>query len=130
MNGNTDLMSISHELFHGYQHENGQGGASIFNEVEAYVFSWRVTKDFANKSDPDNNPTGGFPLARTDSDRGRSYESSVQSLLTSKTFPKKDFINAVQLFQLESTSNAIGVYQNYPIQKDNQKNSLLFRFYP
>lgn len=32
------IESLAHELFHGVQHEQGQGGASIFNEVEAYVF--------------------------------------------------------------------------------------------
>ena len=28
----------AHELFHGVQYENGQGGETVFNEVEAYAF--------------------------------------------------------------------------------------------
>lgn len=38
------IESLAHELFHGVQHEQGQGGASIFNEVEAYVFGVVVAK--------------------------------------------------------------------------------------
>lgn len=38
----TNIESLTHELFHAVQHLNGQGGASIFNEVEAYVFSYGI----------------------------------------------------------------------------------------
>ena len=34
----SKVEGVAHELFHGYQCEKGQGGASVFNEVEAGVF--------------------------------------------------------------------------------------------
>lgn len=39
MGGYNDIYNLSHELFHAFQYENGQGGATIYNEVEAYIFS-------------------------------------------------------------------------------------------
>jgi hypothetical protein len=40
------------------------------------------------------------------------------------------WIKAVQLFKTQSSSNSVGVYSNYPIQRPNQTKSLLSRFYP
>lgn len=130
MNGNTDLASVAHELFHDYQHEKGQGGASILNEVEAYVFCWTVATDYANKNETADYPTGAFPLARTNTDKGLSYENSVKTLFNSKTFPKEAFRNAVLLFKSQSTSNESGIYNSYPIKRNNQTKYLLHSFYP
>ena len=35
----------AHELFHGVQYENGQGGETVFNEVEAYAFQDVIIKN-------------------------------------------------------------------------------------
>lgn len=45
------VESVAHELFHGFLHENGQGGASIANELEANLFgkavglNWQISTD-------------------------------------------------------------------------------------
>ena len=43
--------ALVHELFHGLQHEKGQGGTSIFNEVEANVYSDKVTSNWMLNTD-------------------------------------------------------------------------------
>jgi RHS repeat-associated protein len=126
MNGHSDLTSIAHELFHGYQHEKGQGGASIFNEVEAYVFSEAITLDY-------NKGMGATPFATSrnpNTYNGNSYTASANQLINGSTFSQNDFDNTVNLFKSESIKNSVGIYNNLPIRRSNQKTNLLSRFYP
>lgn len=129
MNGLTSLSTVSHELFHGYQHEMKQGGGSIFNEVEAYIFSQSVSNNYAMKNDLPPAPNS-FSLSRTESDQGESCENSMNKLQNDKKFPKSDFINAVKLFKSQSSSNSTGTYNKTPLRGSNQKKSILSGFYP
>ena len=120
MNGNLSLNSLSHELFHSYQHEHVQGGASIFNELEAYSFAFDVTLDYdisTNFMSNTHSGAGTYKLAidpKTSS--GKAYEDS---------FDKSNYMDtAVKLFQSQSTANNSGLYNKYPLRKNNQKNNL------
>jgi hypothetical protein len=128
MGSNTSLLDFSHELFHGYQHENGQGGASIFNEVEAYAFSNGVNASYAYMNDKASGSS--FSMARNSTANGNLYEKAANNVLNGTAFSQSDFDTTVKLFKTESESNSSGIYNNYPQRLSNQKQNLLSRFYP
>ncbi|NCD00340.1 MAG: hypothetical protein EOL95_11670, partial [Bacteroidia bacterium] len=133
MNGNNDLSTMSHEIFHAYQYENGQGGASIHNEVEAYLFSAGITYSFSMLN---GGPSSSFEYAiNPNTTGGKEYEKSVSNLLNWKSFSSSDFNSAVSLFKNNSQKNMPDiygkqVYNNYPERRNNQTKSLLSKFYP
>ena len=43
LNGSTDIGTLAHEMFHGYQDQKGQGNASQHNELQARLFSDDIT---------------------------------------------------------------------------------------
>jgi len=122
----SKIESTSHELFHGLQHELGQGGASIFNEVEANVYGSMIASKWSYNTDYvgglSSNGLGNGTSA------GNLYEQSFNNL--TKSFSNPDFVNAVRNFKLGSEKNASGLYNNKPLQLSNQKTSILKRFYP
>lgn len=121
------LESLAHEMFHGYQHEMGQGGASIFNEVEANLFGYSVAFQYAY----DNVlPFGSATPMGNSNAAGRAFENSFYGLLQSNTFSREQFNTAVQNFQGGSMKNTTGGYNNYPLQRSNQTVPLISRFYP
>ncbi|MDD4727443.1 MAG: RHS repeat-associated core domain-containing protein, partial [Dysgonamonadaceae bacterium] len=121
------LENIAHEMFHGYQHEMGQGGASIFNEVEAYLFGYTVGQQyFFDNEGPQ--VSSMIPMGRKNA-AGAIYEKSFDNL--SKRFSTEDFKKTVINFKGGSEINSQGIYNNnYPIQRQNQRKSLIKRFYP
>ncbi|PKP46966.1 MAG: hypothetical protein CVT92_17265 [Bacteroidetes bacterium HGW-Bacteroidetes-1] len=127
MGGGFTLEGIAHEMFHGYQHEKGQGGASIFNEVEANLFGYSVAIQYAY----DNVlPFGSAtPMGRNNAS-GTTFQNAFYNLHQSNTFPREHFDTAVQNFQSGSVKNATGSYRNYPLQRSNQGVPLISRFYP
>lgn len=123
------LESTAHELFHGYQHENGQGGVSIFNEVEAMVFSVSVETQYSF----DNLTMGGgssTALGKDNTSASQTYQNSFQKLTYNTTFPKGAFVSAVKNFKQGAAKNASGLYNSYPLRRSNQTKSMLSRFYP
>ncbi len=130
MNGNNDIRSISHELFHALQIKQGQGGETYYNEVEAYVFSEIVTKQYYDnlKSEP-SRKSSAFLSSNPDTDAGKTYENAMNKLLTG--FDASSFNKAVDLFQSHSEANATGVYNSKQYKKctGNEK-PLLPYFYP
>ncbi len=119
------LESTAHELFHGYQHEQGQGGASIMNEVEAHLIGYGIALEYSLNNETFASST--TPLGRNNA-IGASYQKSFNSLL--KGFSMGEFKNAVMNFKKGSISNSSGLYNNYPLRRSNQKKSMLNRFYP
>ena len=73
-NGNNNLYTISHELFHGYQDEKGQGGNSIYNEVEAMMFEYSVMLQSGE---------GSTPPIKNDNE---AYNSSVNNLISNYSY--------------------------------------------
>ena len=43
LNGGSDIGTLAHEMFHGYQDQKGQGNASQHNELQARLFSDDIT---------------------------------------------------------------------------------------
>ena len=104
------------------------GGASIFNEVEAYLF-----QDAVNMQYNSNQYFGISTYSKSNnsnSKKGQSYENSISNLLYGK-FSNKNFNNAVNLFKSQSQANSDGLYGNYKyLRRPNQKQNLIERFYP
>ena len=126
MNGNLSLHTLSHELFHGYQYEKGQGGASIFNEIEAYMFDNAITSHCRTDV---LFSFGIFMSSRNpQSIEGQLYETSMINLFYG--FSEKEFNNAVDLFKSQSVKNQEGIYNNTPLRRENQKINLIKQFYP
>src|SRR5690606_7656429 len=123
-----DVDAVSHELFHLYQYDRGQGGASIFNEIEAYLFSESVKDQFYSNEGYGSN---GFVFSIDNTTKeGALYEKSIENLLYN-SFSEKDFNNSINLFR--SNSNARDNYLNeeqYPLRRENQKDILIKEFYP
>ncbi len=129
MSGNIALRTLSHELFHGYQHENGQGGASIHNEIEAYLFEEIVNIQF-NSNSYFSYGTFMAPINR-DSKDAKTYDKSMRELLFGSEFSSYHFNKALKLFRSQSQANIDGVYNRYEhLQRPNQKQSLIKQFYP
>ena len=122
----TNIESVAHELFHGLQHDIGQGGLSLFNEVEAFVYSRVIANNWSNKSNYDGkrsmNGTG------TITPEGTAYENAFKSLL--KSYSDDNFADAVRNFKTGSVNNRSGIYNDFPLQRSNQKLSILKRYYP
>ena len=122
MGGNNDLLNISHELFHAFQFENGQGGATHYNEVEAYLYSIALT---TTKSGAGNHQlTSQFP----DSEDGQAFNTTIYNLMWNE-FSEKNFEYAVNNFASQAEANRFGVYDNYKIREGNES-PLLPAFYP
>ena len=124
MGGNNNVVDMSHELFHAFQYENCQGGATYKNEVEAYIYSnalaWEAGKAFKGQ-------LGTFNPGTPDGDK---FENAMNNLLY-KGFSQTDFSTAVNLFQSQSRMNETGTYNTgYYTKGDPSNGSLLQQFYP
>ena len=92
----NDLKALSHELFHAYQDDNGRIPHTVYNEVEAYVFSGMV-------SDPKN--------PGLQSDKNPEYARHSENMM--KGFSKKSFNYIVSHFRRDSKANTRGTYKRY-----------------
>ena len=117
---NHRIESLGHELFHAYQDVKGQGGASIHNEVEAYLFQSKIV--FMNGG-------GILPLHARNDLNNNFFENNVHTLIYG-IYNQDIFNQVVQGFQTESNKNIIGVYNSYPLIRNNQVKSLIQSFYP
>ena len=125
MGGNNTILGISHELFHAFQYENCQGGATYKNEVEAYLFSNALAFE---ASEMFGGQLGTFNPGTPDGDK---FENAMDNLLSNKIFSQTDFSTAVNLFQSQSRMNETGTYNTSHYTKGDPSNgSLLQQFYP
>ena len=113
---------LGHELFHAYQDAKGQGGASVHNEVETYLFQSKIL--FMN-----NYGCGSGPLTGAEKSNSPIYSNYINSLIYGD-YNQTIFNKVVELFKLESNANASGIYNNYPLIRNNQTESLVKSFYP
>jgi len=114
MGGELETIGyLAHELFHGYQEMKGQGGNSIHNEVEAYLFS----SLYSNKS------INGLNCRNM---KSKAYFQSVQNLLFTKDYNNfdSDFKQLVSGFKKHALANINGLYESMPLRRDNQKINL------
>ena len=122
--GINTILGMSHELFHAFQYENGQGRATYKNEVEALIYSnaiaWEAGALFVGQ-------LGTFNPGTPDGD---AYENAMNNLLGT-SFSQTDFSTAVNLFQSQSRMNETGMYNtSYYTKGDPSQGSLLQQFYP
>ncbi|MBO4544098.1 MAG: RHS repeat-associated core domain-containing protein, partial [Bacteroidales bacterium] len=96
MNKHYGVGEISHELFHAYQFENGRREASVYNEVEAYVFQKMMDPDSENS---------GF------NSENKVYEGAMNRL--KDRYNNKDFSYAVSHFRRDSQANSSKAYKDY-----------------
>ena len=119
---NHRIEYLGHELFHAYQDVKGQGGASIHNEVEAYLFQSKIL--FMN-----NLGMGISPLLGAENSYSPIYDNIVNALIYDG-YSQTNFNQTVKLFKTSSNANAFGIYNNYPLIRNNQTESLVKSFYP
>ena len=119
--GINDLRTISHELFHAYQDECGQGGSSVHNEVEAMLFQTSVITEYGwnNKTSFPASPLLG---------NVKAYNNIVDDLLDG--YSPKNINNVINYFKKYSGANKAGTYKNYPPKLSNQSRDIIQDFYP
>ena len=122
----SKVESTAHELFHGYQYEKGQHGASIYNELEANLFGISVGLNWQISTE--NWQGGSSTGLGNETWSGRLYEKEFKSL--SNTYSDINFLIATMMFKSGAEKNATGIYNNYPLIRSNQKKSLIRNFYP
>ena len=115
---------LAHELFHAIQHMNGQFGASIFNEVEAYVFCCGILQ---------NSFLGALSCAMgNDNPEGAKWEAAFNALLIND-YSWTNMQIAVDNFLKGSQANLSGIYnklQYYPAHpKTKQLQSMLQKYW-
>ena len=130
MGGHNNLLSMSHELFHAFQYENNQGGATIYNEVEAFLYSAGVATTFEFSKGKGGGIQSAILSKNNNTLKGRLYEKAMGNLLYGN-FSIEVFNIAMYLFKSESSINTSGDYNSkqYSLKKGNEK-SLLSNFYP
>ena len=119
--GINDLRTISHELFHAYQDECGQGGNSVHNEVEAMLFQTSVITEYGWNN---NTYFPASPLLGN----VKSYNDIVDDLLDGYSSNKINKV--VNYFKEYSGANKAGTYENYPQKRPNQSRDIIQDFYP
>ena len=134
MGNSCTMLQLAHELFHSYQHEKGQGGCSVWNEVEAYVYSNRVIDEYDKFPHSEYQQPDGFEFAKEEelnSSAADDYQKACQDLLKSKNFNQKSFDVARSFFRRVSQMNESGVYSKppYKFELPTNKKHLLKDFY-
>jgi len=143
MGNSRSLIELSHELFHSYQFEMGQGGASIFNEIEAYTFSNRLVNEYNDNLSYDSNyynnletnddftSSSDFINEKPLSQGAKIYEKAAGSLVNGKKFNSNDFMTALKYFRAYSAPNSGKIYysKHYKFILPQNKSCLISSFY-
>ena len=116
------VESAAHELFHGYQHENG-GIQGINGEVGAYLFGRGVAGSFNNGMTPGFQGNLDNPVA------GRAYSDAINNLLFGDSFSNSNYSTAINTFKKGSGVNAANLYGRSRVYPVNL-NPPIKRFFP
>jgi RHS repeat-associated protein len=119
MNNELSLLTISHELFHAYQYENGQCGPNVNNEVEAYLYSSVINSLY-------NNSGGPSDITGVDNEFGRIHEKAMNDLLFNG-YSQGNYEKAINTFLLGNTKGELYREHNYEI-KEISYNPLIKNF--
>ena len=116
----ANIGDIAHELFHAYQKMMGQGGESIHNEVEAYIFQAIVEGN-------------SFPLSQRSGMNGKDsqYNSAVINLFCNKDHDSFDtYFDAIAKgFKKNAIVNINGLYNGINDRLSNQTDNLVKQFF-
>jgi RHS repeat-associated protein len=113
------IESTAHELFHGYQNEFGETGATINREIGAYLFGRSITANLGYG-------TLGFGNSTS---FGTMYENAMTNLMYSLTFSQQNYNAALNNFKAGASVNVEGKYNRFII-RSNDINPVVKRFYP
>jgi len=135
LNGNDrEVGTLAHEMFHAYQDYNNRSEASIFNEVEANLFSFSVLFQQYEAAincifTPKHSPlVNGQPSENSSKEYERYYGDASYLLLGN--FNREKFNNVVSGFLEYSKQNANGKYNNgYKQGGDIYENTLIEKFF-
>ena len=94
--GAAIVEGMAHELMHGVQYEYGQGGKTIFNEVEAYVFGSGVASSYASSRGEGFGSMTGMGVS--DSAAAAAWETSFNDLVDNG-YSKAAMLNAIHNFK-------------------------------
>jgi len=120
-----DINTSSHELFHNYQYDKGQGGKNVPNEVEAYLFSGFVNYELNGKSD-----FRGLEGCKVESYKKAFLNFMNFEDMTSSQF-NTNFSNLVNGFKKSAFANFGGLYNDAPqTRASNTHGNLVRKFYP
>ena len=118
LNGNdNNVGTLAHELFHGYQDMNGRDNHSIFNEIEANLFSFSITGTFQ-----------GLLIGSCDNQAERDYNENMFKLLYGTCLDNNAFDYINSNFTDCSPKNWRGTYNSY--STDTFSTYLISDFYP
>ena len=130
MGGSSSMLDLSHELFHQYQYLCGQGGATYFNEVEAYLFSERLTNDYCMGQGKGFSMGSSLMSRHPDTKRGQAFDAVTSFLKYSSVFSSVFFEFAVMNFKDQAGANDSGDYNaSYYKERTGKEKYLLRRFY-
>ncbi len=122
---NGFISAVAHESMHAGQYLNGQGGQSIFNEIEAYAFELSTSLISYNIDTPFN--SGAL------SGENRYVDSMGQLRFG---YDKEHFTNAMFLFTREASANNSGIYDSYSFMPNSRQlyhnniKSILLKYSP
>lgn len=120
------VEGTAHELMHCVQYEYGQGGQTIFNEVEAYVFGYGVSQNYISNGAKDRGSMTSLGI--DDSAAAAAWETSFTDLVENG-YSKTAMVDAVCNFKAGAQVNQSGKYSTYPLIKINPTHSILFDFW-
>jgi hypothetical protein len=113
------MESAGHELFHAYQTEFGESGATINREVGAYVFGRALATNLGYGTLGYGNFTP----------QGQLYESAMQTLSFSPSFNQQAYGTAINNFSQGASVNVNGMYNRFII-RSNDMNPVIKSLYP
>ena len=76
-----------------------------------------------------NNGLGSVPLTAAERQSSSTFSNALNTLIFDG-FNQNDFNAVVSEFKIASNANAGGLYNNYPLVRSNQTQSLIKQFYP
>lgn len=124
---NCFISTIAHESMHAAQFLNGQGGQSIFNEIEAYAFEATISINACDISD--NHIFLSAATAAQENFFGELYHDAISSLSTEYSNYKS--IIGIMTFKKGAMANNSGIYNSYPNYSNKvPQTSLLKKYSP
>lgn len=129
MKGNdysSQLESVAHESFHALQDDEGQGGASIINEVEANIFAGRIQQNYSTEK----RVFASRPATSTgnNTEAGKLYQAVMDVLVYNEQYNPFAFIAAVMTFRNGSETG--GLYKSYKFHLRSYKKNLIKEYLP
>lgn len=120
MRNGQKIESAAHELFHGFQKELREKGATVNREIGAYLFGRSIAMNLGYA-------TLGYGNMATSS--GKLYEDAMTKLLYSSAFNQQNYNVALKNFKIGASVNSGGLYNRFII-KSNDNHPAIKQLFP